>query len=176
MPTTRSTFNNCLLKTNNKILCWTIVFWRPTTTYANTWLSRCVAGKTCIIKDSQTMFGNLLKHMKKNNENWISLFCLLNNNFGFMMSQYDSKNGHRCGGLDANLLGENFLYTYIWKNSASKLLPWSNAFWPGLTPFGPPMWQAEADTELTLSASPTTAVGQKVLALAKRRYSTVLIS
>ena len=53
-------------------------------------------------------------------------------------------------------------------------LPWSNAFWPGLTPFGPPMWQAEADTELTLSASPATAVGQKALALAKRRYSTVL--
>ena len=34
------------------------------------------------------------------------------------------------------------------------------------------MWQAEADTELTLSASPTLAVGQKALALAKR--STVL--
>ena len=45
--------------------------------------------------------------------------------------------------------------------------PWSNVFWPGLTPFGPPLWQAEADTELTLtlSASPTTAKG---LALAKR--------
>ena len=42
-------------------------------------------------------------------------------------------------------------------------LPWSNTFWPGLTPFGPPMWQAEADTELTLSASPTAAVGQKAL-------------
>ena len=55
-------------------------------------------------------------------------------------------------------------------------VPWSNAFWPGLTPFGPPMWQAEADTELTLSASPTTAVGQKALALAKRRYSTVHFS
>ena len=39
--------------------------------------------------------------------------------------------------------------------------------------FGPPMWQAEADTELTLSASPTTAVGQKALALAKRHYYTV---
>ena len=35
------------------------------------------------------------------------------------------------------------------------------------------MWQAEADRELTLSASPTTAVGQKALAMAKRRYSTV---
>ena len=35
------------------------------------------------------------------------------------------------------------------------------------------MWQAEADIELTLSAPPTTAVGQKALALAKRRYSTV---
>ena len=43
-----------------------------------------------------------------------------------------------------------------------KHVPWSSAFWPGLTPFGPPKWQAEADTELTLSASPTTAVGQKV--------------
>ena len=32
-----------------------------------------------------------------------------------------------------------------------KMIPWSNAFWPGLTPFGPPMWQAEADTELTLT-------------------------
>ena len=52
-------------------------------------------------------------------------------------------------------------------------LPWRNAFWPGLTPFGPLLWQAEADTELTKSASPTTAVGQKALALAKRRYSTV---
>ena len=52
-------------------------------------------------------------------------------------------------------------------------IPWSITFWPGLTPFGPPMWQAEADAELTLSASPTTAVGQKALALAKRRYSTV---
>ena len=56
------------------------------------------------------------------------------------------------------------------------MVPWSNVFWPGLTPFGPPMWQAEADTELTLSASPTTAVGQEVFALAKRRYTTVLDS
>ena len=43
------------------------------------------------------------------------------------------------------------------------ILPWSNAFWPGLTPFGPPMWQAEADTELTLSASPDTEGGQILL-------------
>ena len=50
----------------------------------------------------------------------------------------------------------------------------ANAINREITPFGPPMWQAEADTELTLSASPTTAVGQKALALAKRRYSTVL--
>ena len=46
------------------------------------------------------------------------------------------------------------------------LVPWSNAFWPGLTPFGPPMWQAEADKELTLSALPVTAVGQSKLAQA----------
>ena len=44
----------------------------------------------------------------------------------------------------------------------------------GVTPFGPLLWQAEADTEMTLSASLTTAVGQKALALAKRRYSTVI--
>ena len=36
------------------------------------------------------------------------------------------------------------------------------------------MWQAEADKELTLSASPATAVGEKTLTLANRRYSTVL--
>ena len=34
-------------------------------------------------------------------------------------------------------------------------------------PFGPLMWQAEADTELTLSASPATAVGQILLIMAK---------
>ena len=52
-------------------------------------------------------------------------------------------------------------------------VPWNNAFLPGLTPLGPPMGQAKADTELTLSTSPTTAVGQKALALDKRRYPTV---
>ena len=40
-------------------------------------------------------------------------------------------------------------------------------FGPGLTEFGPPMWQAEADNELTLSASPATAVGQILLTMAK---------
>ena len=37
------------------------------------------------------------------------------------------------------------------------------------------MWQAEAVKELTLSASPATAVGEQTLTLANRRYSTVLI-
>ena len=37
---------------------------------------------------------------------------------------------------------------------------------PGLTSIGPTMWQAEADTELTLSALPATAVGQLTLTLA----------
>ena len=31
----------------------------------------------------------------------------------------------------------------------------SNLLYRGVTPFGPLLWQAEADTELTLSASPT---------------------
>ena len=58
-------------------------------------------------------------------------------------------------------------------------IPLSNSFWPGLTPFGPLFWQAEAYAEMTKPASPTTAVGQKALALAKRcwhaksRFSTV---
>ena len=36
------------------------------------------------------------------------------------------------------------------------------------------MWQAEADTKLTLSALPATVVGQILLTLAKFCYSTVL--
>ena len=39
----------------------------------------------------------------------------------------------------------------------------SNLLYRGVTPFGPLLWQAEADTELTLSASPFAAVGQKAL-------------
>ena len=46
-------------------------------------------------------------------------------------------------------------------------LPYTNRIWPRLTEFGPPMWQAEANTELTLSASPDTAVGQILLTMAK---------
>ena len=34
------------------------------------------------------------------------------------------------------------------------------------------MWQAEADTELTLSASPAPAVGELALTMANRHYST----
>jgi len=36
------------------------------------------------------------------------------------------------------------------------------------------MWQAEADKELTLSASPVTAVGDLALTMANWRHSTVL--
>ena len=42
-----------------------------------------------------------------------------------------------------------------------------------ITPFGPPMWQAEVDNVRYMSASPATAVGQKALHRAKRRYRTV---
>ena len=45
-------------------------------------------------------------------------------------------------------------------------IPYTNANSPGLTPIGPPMWQAEADIELTLSASSATAVSQLTLILA----------
>ena len=37
----------------------------------------------------------------------------------------------------------------------------------------PAMWQAEADIELTLSASPATGVGELTLTMANWRYSTV---
>ena len=43
----------------------------------------------------------------------------------------------------------------------------TNTFWPIAV-------AAEAYTDLTLSASPTTLLSQKALALAKRRYSTVI--
>ena len=43
-----------------------------------------------------------------------------------------------------------------------------------VTEFGPPMWQAEADKELTLSASPATAVGHLALTLVNRLYSTLV--
>ena len=47
------------------------------------------------------------------------------------------------------------------------LLRFTNRIWPGLTEFVPPMWQAEADTELTLSAWPATAVGQILFTMVK---------
>ena len=46
-----------------------------------------------------------------------------------------------------------------------------NCAYRGVMPFSPLMWQAEADIELTLSAPPVTAVGQKALALAKKALS-----
>ena len=45
-------------------------------------------------------------------------------------------------------------------------LPETKRIWSGLTEFGPPMCLAKADTELTLSASPDTAVGQILLTMA----------
>ena len=47
------------------------------------------------------------------------------------------------------------------------MLKTKEAIYRRLTEFGPPMWQAEADTELTLSASPATAMGQILLTMAK---------
>ena len=39
-------------------------------------------------------------------------------------------------------------------------LPWSNAFWSGLTPFCPLLWEAEADTEAKRHYSTVTATAQ----------------
>ena len=47
-----------------------------------------------------------------------------------------------------------FQLTVIYKTNN---VPYTNDNSPGLTPIGPPMWQAEADTELTMSASSATA-------------------
>ena len=49
-----------------------------------------------------------------------------------------------------------------WYSICFHHLPYTNANSPGLTAIGPPMWQAEDDTDLTLSASPATAVGQLI--------------
>ena len=50
--------------------------------------------------------------------------------------------------LHANQTSVRISLLSAWKKR-NMAVPWSNAFWPGLTPFGPPMWQAEANTELT---------------------------
>ena len=55
-------------------------------------------------------------------------------------------------------------------------LPYSNLDSPWVTQIGPPMWQAKADTELTLSASPATAVGQSKLNMANLGLTTVAIT
>ena len=52
-------------------------------------------------------------------------------------------------------------------------VPETNIIWPRLIEIGPSMWQEEADRELTLSASPATAVGELALTMANWRYSTV---
>jgi len=52
-------------------------------------------------------------------------------------------------------------------------IPYTKICSPGLTSVRPPMWQAEAVKELTLSASPAKAVGEQTLTLANRRYSMV---
>ena len=50
------------------------------------------------------------------------------------------------------------------------MVPWTNRIWPGLTEFGSPIWQAEADSVGSLSALPATAVGQILLTLTKFCY------
>ena len=44
-----------------------------------------------------------------------------------------------------------------------KVVPQTNRIWPGLTEFGPPMWQAKAVTVSSLSALPAIAMGQILL-------------
>ena len=43
------------------------------------------------------------------------------------------------------------------------MVPYTNRIWPGLTDFGQPLWQAEADSGTSMSASPATAEGQILL-------------
>ena len=61
----------------------------------------------------------------------------------------------------------------IWTLEGSACMFYFHLRYREVTPFGPLLWQAEGDTELTLSASPAAAVGQKAIAMAKRHYSTV---
>ena len=57
----------------------------------------------------------------------------------------------------------------------AKPLPETNRIWQGLTEFGPPMRQAVADTELTLSALPATVGGQVLLEYGIILFRTFLI-
>ena len=59
------------------------------------------------------------------------------------------------GGLWNFMLFEQLVDGFTYSNLAS----------PGLIQIRPPPWQAEADTEVTLSASPASAVGQSKLTL-----------
>ena len=45
-------------------------------------------------------------------------------------------------------------FGFVFILAHEQAIPWTNRIWPGLTEFGPSMWQAEAGTELTLSALP----------------------
>ena len=71
------------------------------------------------------------------------------------------------GGKHPNVVG-NFLTKILesfpwWKKlpnfplNQALTVPYTNANSPRLMSIGPPMWQAEADTELTMSASSATA-------------------
>ena len=53
-------------------------------------------------------------------------------------------------------------------------VPLTNRLWPGLTEFGLPEWQAEANSISSLSASPATAMGQIVLAYGTESFQKFL--
>ena len=59
-----------------------------------------------------------------------------------------------------------------WEKCCQKLVPWNNAFWTGLTPFGSLLLWVRHPASALCQLQPTTAVGQKELAPAKWRYST----
>ena len=38
-------------------------------------------------------------------------------------------------------------FGFVFILAHEQAIPWTNRIWPGLTEFGPPMWQTEADTK-----------------------------
>ena len=105
---------------------------------------------------------------------WLSVFRVLNLVFWLLLRVWMIYVFHfswcflfSCFGWKVNISGQHgsdagdLLLLVHHKVTRGVGLKWkivTSVTYRGVTPFGPLVWQAEADTELTLSASPTTAV------------------
>ena len=100
-------------------------------------------------------------------ECWISCFGYCCEYEWYMCFSFSDVFLFSCFGWKVNISGQHgsdagdLLLLVHHKVTRGVGLKWkivTSVTYRGVTPFGPLVWQAEADTELTLSASPTTAV------------------